>query len=134
MARKTALVTIEAEGRDQGKTFLLQEMPASQAESWAVRVILAAARGGVEIPDDIAQAGLAGVAAMGLKMLGGMHFEDAKPLMDEMFTCVKIVPDSSKPQVVRYLIEDDIEEVVTRLKLRKEVFALHTDFFTIAAG
>jgi len=134
MARKTALVTIDAEGRDQGKTFLLREMSASQAEDWAVRVILAAARGGVEIPDDIAQAGLAGVAAMGLKMLGGMRFEDAKPLLDEMFSCIQIVPDPAKPQVVRYLIEDDVEEVVTRLKLRKEVFALHTDFFTDAAS
>ena len=36
MARKTANVTISAAGRDQGKVFVLREMPASQAERWAL--------------------------------------------------------------------------------------------------
>lgn len=47
-----------------------------------------------------------------------------------MFECITIIPDPSKPNVTRALIEDDIEEVATRLKLRIEIFKLHVDFFT----
>jgi len=53
-------------------------------------------------------------------------FEAAKPLLDEMMGCVQIVPS---PNVKRPLIEDDIEEVKTRLMLRKAIWDLHMDFF-----
>lgn len=132
MARKTAEVTISEEGRDTGKIFLLTEMPASQAEKWATRAFLALARAGVEVPDDIAQAGMAGLAMMGFKMLGGISFADAEPLMDEMFRCIQIKPDRSNPAVIRGLIEDDIEEVRTRFNLRMEVLALHMGFSSAA--
>lgn len=133
MARKIQQVTIEAEGRDKGKVFVVQEMPATQAEKWAMRAFLALVKGGAEIPDDVAEAGLAGLASLGVKALNGMSFSDAEPLMDEMFTCVKIMPDPTRPNVVRDLLETDIEEIATRLRLRKEVLALHFDFFTAAA-
>jgi len=128
MARKTKVVMIEAEGRDQGKHFLLTELPASQAERWATRALMAMGKSGVEIPDGIERAGIAGLAMIGLRALVGMPFEDAQPLLDEMFTCIQIIPDPARPQVHRYLIEDDIEEVATRLLLRQEVIELHTGF------
>jgi hypothetical protein len=137
--RKTAIVTIDAEGRDYGKVFLLREMPASRAEKWATKAFLALAKSGVEIPDDIAKMGLAGIAAIGLKSLAGVSFADAEPLMDEMFACVTIIPDPSKTDVAnqtpihRSLVEDDIEEIATRLTLRKELFALHVNFSLPAA-
>jgi hypothetical protein len=130
--RKTLTVTIDAPGRDQGKAFVLREMPASQAEKWAARAFLALAKSGVEVPDNIAAAGLSGVAAMGIKAFGGMSFRDAEPLLDEMFGCVSHIPDPARPAVVRALIEDDIEEVATRLKLRLELFRLHMDFSVAA--
>jgi len=130
MARKKLDVTISAEGRDFGKVFRIHEMPASQAERWAIRAFLAMAKSGVDVPDDVADAGMAGLAAFGLKALSGVSFELAGPLMDEMFECVKIVPDPKKPMIERALIEDDIEEVKTRLYLRKEIFTLHTGFFS----
>jgi hypothetical protein len=133
MARRTQIVAISAEGRDLGKTFLLREMPASQSEKWAARAFLALARSGVEIPDDIQSAGLAGIASVGLKAFGGMNFFDAEPLLDEMFACIFVIPDPARPQVVRALVEDDIEEVATRLKLRMEIFTLHTGFSIPAA-
>ena len=133
MARKTATVTIEAEGRDLGKVFLLREMPASQAEKWAARAFLAMARSGIDIPDDLAGAGLAGIAAVGLKAIGGLGFAEAEPLMDEMFACIQIIPDPVRPAVVRALVESDTEEISTRLRLRKEVFGLHVDFSGLAA-
>lgn len=134
--RKTNTVIVEAEGRDKGKMFTLTEMPPSQAEKWAFRALLALAKSGVEVPDDIASAGLAGVARLGIKAFSGLHYEDAEPLLDEMFAMVSYVPDPTKPAIKRGfggvgpLIEDDIEEVQTRLLLRKELFALHLNFFT----
>lgn len=133
MARKSIVVTIDAEGRDQGKVFTIREMPASQAEKWAMRALFAMSKSGVQIPDDIAKSGLAGIAAVGLKALEGINFYEAEPLLDEMFACIQIMPNPSKPKVVRALIEDDTEEVATRLRLRKEVLALHVDFFILAA-
>lgn len=133
MARKTVTVVITAEGRDQGKTFVIQELPAMQAERWAMRALLALAKSGVEIPDDIASAGLAGVASLGLKAFAGLDYNDAEPLMAEMLSCVSILPDPSNPAVRRYDIEADIEEVGTLLKLRLETFNLHTGFSMPAA-
>ena len=131
--RKTLDITIEAEGRDRGKTFRLTEMPASRAERWAARAFMAMAKSGVELPDNIRDAGFAGIAAIGFRALGAISFEEARPLLDEMFECVMFVPDASRPGVVRHLVEDDIEEVQTRLSLRRDIFKLHTDFFTAGA-
>ena len=134
MARKQATITIDTEGRDFGKTFKIIEMPATQAEKWAIRALLALAKSGVDVPDNIAHSGMAGIAAFGLKAVGGMAFTDAEPLMDEMFGCVFFLPDPSRPQVARALIEDDIEEISTRIRLRKEVFGLHVNFSKPVAG
>lgn len=128
MARKTKVVVIEAEGRDQGKHYLLTELPASQAERWATRALMAMAKSGVEIPDGLERAGVAGIAVVGLRAVAGMPFEEAQPLLDEMMACVEFIPDPARPQVHRYLIEDDIEEVATRIMLRQEVIELHTGF------
>lgn len=133
MARRTKIITIDAEGRDQGKAFFLTEMPATQAEKWALRAFLGLAKSGVEVPDDIQALGMAGIAMLGLKALGGMTWEYLEPLLDEMFACVQRVPDAGKPAVVRALIDDDIEEIGTRLRLRKEVFGVHVDFSRAAA-
>jgi len=129
MARKTIDVTITAPGRDFQKVFSITEMPASQAEKWAARALLALSKAGVEIPENIADAGLAGVAILGLKALGGMSFKDAEPLLDEMMACVKIKPSPvDKPEIVRALVESDTEEIATRVFLRSAVFELHTGF------
>lgn len=133
MARKIEQITIKDEGRDKGKVFVIREMPASQAEKWAMRAFLALAKSGVDVPEEVAESGLAGIAVLGLRALSGLTFADAEPLMDEMFSCIQIMPDPTRPEVVRLLLEDDIEEVKTRLHLRKAVLSLHTDFFTAAA-
>lgn len=130
MARKTATVTISAEGRDKGKVFVLTELSAYEAEDWAGRALFALMNAGVEIPDNIAEGGLAGVAAMGFKAITKLPFDSAKPLLDKMMECVQIQPS---PTVTRALIPDDIEEVATLLQLRKQVLGLHMDFSMAAA-
>lgn len=131
--RKELDVKIDDEGRDKGKTYRLREMSAAQAEEWATRALLAMGRSGVEIPDDVRGAGLAGVAVMGLQSIMRADFADVKPLLDEMMACVSFKPDPRNPGFTRELLEDDIEEVATRLKLRKEVFRLHVDFSQLGA-
>ena len=133
MARKELFYTVTGKGRDAGKMFYIQEMPASQAEWWAIRAGLAMARSGVELPDNFADMGMAGMAATGIGMVAKIPAEEAKPLLDELMQCVQFVPDPNNQKITRKLIEDDTEEVATRLKLRSEVCKLHVDFLQAAA-
>lgn len=133
MARSTINYTVQDEGRDQGKTFVLTELPASRAEAWAMRAILALMAGGIEVPEGFERMGMSAMAEIGIKALSGLKWEVAEPLLEEMWACVQIMPDSSKPHVVRNLIEQDIEEIATRIKLRAEVWKLHVDFLKAVA-
>lgn len=128
--RKTVTITIDAEGRDKGKIFVLTELSAYESEEWATRALFAMMNAGVEIPDDIAAAGLAGVAALSLQSLSRVSYEQARPLLDKMLECIQIQPS---PRVLRALVSGDIEEVATLFRLRKEVLDLHLSFFTAAA-
>jgi hypothetical protein len=137
MARRKSTVTISNElgsqfkpGRDEGKIFVLTEMPAAQAEDWAIRALLALTKAGAEIPSGFEDAGMATIAVMGVQALmgAGLAYADVKPLMDEMFTCVQIQPNPRDPSIVRVLVEDDIEEVTTRALLRKAIVELHVGF------
>jgi hypothetical protein len=138
MARKTQIVTIpgvrsDARGeRDNGKTFLLTEFDAVRTEKWGQRALLAAANSGIDIPPEVIRMGMGAVVAAGFRALLTMSFAEAEPLLDEMLQCVTFVPDRSRMDVVRALDNEDIEEVMTLLTLRKEVIELHTGF-SIAA-
>lgn len=127
MARKTLKIVIEEDGRDKGKAFHITEMPASRAEKWGMRALLAMSRAGVQLPDDAVRSGMLGVAAAGAQSLALLQFHEAETLMDEMFECISYQPDPTK-NVVRPLVEDDIDEVATRIKLRMEVLQLHLGF------
>ena len=128
MARKTLQVTITTEGRDKGKAYFVRELSSTQAENWAIRAFLGLARGGVDLPEGVESTGFAGIAKLGFGLLSKIPFDDFKWLMDEMFTCISMIPNPDNPSVVRSLVEDDIEEIQTRFKLRAEVFALHAGF------
>ncbi|MGD9424009.1 hypothetical protein ACLHDD_02270 [Pantoea sp. NSTU24] len=132
MARKEIYYT-ETKGRDAGKVFYIREMSATQAEWWAIRAGMAMARSGVDLPENFADMGIAAMAGTGLKMVSQIPPAEAKPLLDELMECVQCVPDASNQNIKRRLIDDDIEEIATRLKLRAEVFKLHVDFFQAAA-
>ena len=127
--RKTKEVTITTDGRDKGKTFVITEMPASRAEKWAARALLAITRSGVPMPEELRGAGMAAIAIVGLRAILSLSFDDAEPLLDEMMKCVQI----KMPAITRPIIDDgtdgeDIEEPETRLLLRSETLELHTGF------
>lgn len=142
--RKHKVVTIEAEGRDKGKSFLVLEKDAYETERWAVRALLALSKAGVEVPEEALQAGALGILAMGLDAFRQMRFEDAEPLLAEMLGCIHFVidPNAKDPMtgrpVTRALLmptaanDGDIEEVTTLLKLRGEALELHLGFSVAA--
>lgn len=140
MSRLTKLITIpgardpDTPGqRDNGKTFLLTEMPARQAEAWADRAFLALAASAFDIPKDIdVRGGMASIYQLAL-LVGHMRFPELRPLMDELMSCIKIVPEPRNPMSARALIDvgdvnDDIEDATTRIFLRNEVISLHINF------
>jgi hypothetical protein len=133
MARKTAIYKA-TDGRDAGKAFMLTELPSADAEDWAMRALFTMVNAGVDIPDELLSAGLAGLAALGIKSLTRVPYEAARPLFETMMTCVQVLPDPRDHRTVRPLMtDDDIEEVSTRLALRKAVLELHMGFFLDAA-
>lgn len=126
--RKTAHFTVSSEGRDKGKEFIITELPAWEAEEWAIQAFLALASCGIEVPDDVKSAGFAALAGSMFDSIGKLDYQKAKPLLDKMMDCVKFIPDPKRPNVTRALVPDDIEEVKTRLELRLQVWKLHAAF------
>ena len=134
MARRTQEITVTgdaAKDRDVGKKFLITEMSAMAAERWAARALLAIMNV-IELSDDEADAGMAGVASAmsrtGINFTGGAaNFAEIEPLLDEMLGCIQIMEKAT----TRALTEDDVEEIQTLFMLRSEVLKLHTNFSLI---
>lgn len=133
---RTKTFTITEEGRDKGKSFLISEMPAEQAEMFGLRALLVLTNSGIDVPDDIRKSGMAGLAVMGYQALTGkgIQFEDVKPLFEEQFACIQFLPDPAKNIGARPLYPTDIEEVWSRVILRKEWFELQTGFSLAGAA
>lgn len=125
MARKTCRVTIDADGRDKGKTFVLTELPALDIERWTVRLILALGKNGVSLPDVQAQSGFAAIASVLWVLLAQVSAEEADALLATMLDGLKI--DEGK--ITRNLVADDIEEPETLLQIRMAWVDLHSGFF-----
>ncbi len=132
MARHTTLYHVTDEGRDKGKKFLITEMDADKAEAWATRILFALMKANVELPENFSGMGAAGLAELGLKAVGSLTWESAKPLLDEMMEGIEIHPDPKHPQVKRAIMPEDMEEITTRLKIRVEVWKLNLGFLQAA--
>ena len=64
MPRQNQTIQITTQGRDFGKIYVITEMPAEQAEYWAMRALEAAAKN-ASVPQGLAEAGMAGIFAVG---------------------------------------------------------------------
>ena len=137
MARRTASVVIQREGRDRGDVFALTEMPADQATWWAIRCFQLLARSGTEVPPGIFAAGWAGFAAMGIGAvvtgLGKAPAADVKPLLDELLTCVTGLTKAGAQLPISQwqIVRTQIEEPATYFQLYEEVVSLHLGFSLI---
>ena len=119
------IMWVATAGRDKGKRFLITEMPARKGHKWATRLLLALLGSGVEIDEDIAERGLAGVATVAMQAIGKVHPDIAMPLMDELLDCVQSVQDLG----TRKWIDDDFEEIATIFQLQRAVFQMHIEPF-----
>ncbi|MGE9547621.1 hypothetical protein [Snodgrassella sp. CS2] len=125
MARKTKDITIES-GRDAGKSFRITEMPILQADKWAQRAIFAIARAGVDTCSINMNGGMLEMARLALDVVGKIDPEVGGDLLDELLSCVQIIPTGGVPRSL--VMDSDIEDIKTLFVLRKEVLALHIDF------
>lgn len=120
--------------RDNGKSFVVTELPADQAERWALRVLLAMGKGGAELPPGVTaeslkdEAGVAVLAAVGFKALLSIPWADAEPLLSEMLACVQYVTPAGTTTPLLSGDQCQIEEAKTFTWLRLKVFELHTGF------
>ena len=144
MARKTKTVTIES-GRDNGKSFLVTEMPVTKADKWANTALLAMMRGGVDVggvnfglisntlmlsdaPKIDVTGGMLELARISIAGLGNVTETVGQALLDQLIEdCVQVVPTggAARPMLS---IDDEIEDLKTLWTLRKEAFILHIDF------
>lgn len=144
MARKTKTVVIES-GRDQGKSFLVTEMPVTKADKWANSALLAMMRGGVDVggvnfeligntlmPSDAPKIDVSGgmleLARISIAGLGNVTETVGQALLDQLIDdCIQIIPTggSARPMLS---VDDEIEDLKTLWTLRKEAFILHIDF------
>jgi hypothetical protein len=130
MPRKIETITIEADGRDKGKKFIVTEMPADQGIRWATRALLALTNTGAAVPEEALTAGWAGLAAIGIQAIGMLPYEKVQPMIEEAISACVTYEHSPKfpPRKILEGSGGDIEEVKTYMTLYTAVFKLHTGF------
>lgn len=134
--RRTRSITISkpavGENRDAGKTFLVTEVDAVEAEEWGLRAMMALGTGGIQVPPELVSAGLLGIVLVGYQAFMGAREDAVIPLWREMLPkCVQLKHSdggASGQQVVQPWHSSLVEEVSTLLLLRQTVMELHTGF------
>ena len=144
MARKTKTLVIES-GRDQGKSFLITEMPVTRADKWANKALCNLLKAGIdpkavnvnllintidpnqEVKID-RMGGMLELATLLGRAVGGIPYETLQDLKDELIDeCVQIIPSGGSPR--QFLsIDDELESLFTLESLRKEALLIHIDF------
>ena len=115
--------------RDNGKTFVLTELDAYSGQEWATRALLALASSGLELPDGATGAGMAGLAAAGIRALLRLPPEAAKGLKDELLRCAQYEHKPGAPlQSIVTGPGCQIEEIKTFGQLYLALIELHLGF------
>lgn len=131
MSLKSKTITIE-KGRDEGRTYLITEMPISKADNWAMRALFAIANGGVDLESVNPNMGMLGMANVAIKALAGIDPKVGIPLLDELLECVQVVSSGGNARAL--LLDSDVKDLTTMFTLRKEALAIHLDFLVQGGG
>jgi len=137
MARREEFYTVSDNNRDFNKTFVITEMSAFDAESFAIKLGLLLLSNNPELPSDLTQKiqnndlSMQDIAHYGFRLLQGLNYDAIKPVLDDLMKCVQIIVDK-KSGIRRALVNEDIEEVKTIITLRKMVIGLHVNFLDTA--
>lgn len=120
--------------RDNGKTFVLTEMDAYSGQDWALRLVLALAASGAQLPDGALQGGMETIARLGLTALLQAPYGALKPLASELLACAKYEHAPGQPlQTIVPGANCAVEEIPTFFRLYKALFVLHTGFLSAGA-
>jgi hypothetical protein len=136
MARREQTITIEEEGRDKGKVFVIKEMPAMAGEKWAMQLMYLIEQAGNTVSQETLTGGMAGLATLlpeGRKDAMALAVARAlgDPSLDSWWDCVRYVHAPNQlAQKIHHGETCQIEEIKTITFLRMEVVKLHTDFFS----
>lgn len=128
MARREIDYVVSDDGRDRGKVFHLTEMSATRAEKWAMRTMRAMLAAGIPITPEMMAGGIGSLAAMNPAAILNVDIDEVFALGDELMSCVEMKPDRAHPELIRPLVENDIEEIKTRLNLKLAVYRLTVGF------
>ena len=101
-------------------------MSADAAEWWAIRVTQGIVGSNPDADFDIFSGSLPRLANFAFVGLAKIPADQLKPLMDEMKSCVSVLLPDGKTS--RALLAGDVEDIMTWLELRKEVFEVLTGF------
>ena len=120
--RKEIEIKID-EGRDAGKVFKIEEMPAVQMDRWVTRALCMLGRSG------------SGLSALGgstledlLQAFSKLDFKDSEPLLDELLACCSFKKDGSLVKMGGSMTDSVIEDWTTIFKLRIEALKLNLGF------
>ena len=136
--RNQVKYTVSIKGRDEGKTYLITEFSADKGERFAAKVFFAILNAGIKLPENIEKTAMENIALIGFDAicaaLSKVRYEDVEPIFNEMMEGIEFIPDITRLELSRKLLPDDIEEISTRLMLRKEVWKINTSFFEAVTG
>lgn len=155
MAILTKEVTI-SEGSDEGKTFVVSQMPLLRGDRWANRAMLAVMKSGVDVSriggldsafkaaaaalpkgDEAATIAFFGMLDIAgglneiLRALGGVDDQIAQELLDELLGVIKLKLPNGSLRPINPPTEEsngDIGDLNTLWKLRIEAIKVNLDF------
>lgn len=121
--RKEIEIKIE-DGRDAGKVFKIEEMPAVQMDKWVTRALCMLGRSG---------SGLSAINGMTLESLlqafSKLDFKDSEPLLEELLGCCSYKKDGDiSVKMTGSFVNSVIEDWTTIFKLRIEALKLNLGF------
>lgn len=120
--RKQVEIKIDA-GRDAGKVFKVEEMPAVQMDRWVTRALCMLGRSG---------SGLSAIGGMTMEDLlaafSKLDLKDSEPLLDELLGCCSFMKDGVLVKMTGAMVDSVIEEWTTIFKLRIEALKLNLGF------
>ncbi|ENF3463380.1 hypothetical protein SM871_004427 [Yersinia enterocolitica] len=134
MSRKQITYTVEDEGRDKGKEFIITEMSAWDAEELSEEIYRAMGHGEFNsLPADVVAMGVAGLATVGVSVLAAAPASVSRPISDRILSTVEIVITNEGKDITRSIKPLDFEEISTIRTLKDKVFELNFGFLSLAA-
>lgn len=125
---RNKIVTIK-DGENELK-FKIRQMPATEMESWVLRVAQLAASADLGDTSKGVEGVISEIIKNPQKFISSVDYAKFKPLWDELLTCASKVDDRVEQQCDIENVNTYVTSFVTLIRLRVEVLNLNFGFFT----